>query len=82
MFYIFLYFVYFFCIFIHLQDFYFKLFSLVKQFLLKQFSLAYVRNLDAKQVLFQAIQFSTSTQFNSIWAIDRVLSSPSDCFVP
>ena len=45
-----------------------------KQFHFKQFSLALVRSLDAKTVLFQAIQFSISTQFSSIWPIDRTLS--------
>ena len=40
-----------------------------KQFYFKQFSLAY-----KKTVLFQAIQFSISTQFRSIWPIDTTLS--------
>ena len=30
--------------------------------------------LDVKRVLFQAIQFSVSTQFSSIWPIDSTLS--------
>ena len=57
------------------KHFYFKLFSLVKQFQFKQFSfsLAYVRSLNVKTVLFQAIQLSISTQFSSIWPIDQVL---------
>ena len=40
----------------------------------KQFSLAYVRNLNIKNVLFQVIQFSISTQFNSNSPIERTLS--------
>ena len=36
--------------------------SMSKQFYFKQFSLAYVRNLNSKTVLFQVIQFSTSMQ--------------------
>ena len=58
-----------------LKLFYFKLFSLVKQFKFKQFSLAYERSLNIKTVLFQVIQFSISTQFSSIWTIDKILSS-------
>ena len=45
-----------------------------KQFYFKQFSLAQVYSLNVKAVLFQAIQFGISTQFSSIWAIDRILS--------
>ena len=33
-----------------------------------------VGSLDIKTVLFQVIQFSVSTQFSSIWPIDRILS--------
>ena len=59
--------------------FYFKLFSLVKQFYFKQFSLVSVwffvyTQLNIKTVLFQAIQFSISTHFSSIWPIDMTLS--------
>ena len=35
-----------------------------KQFYFKQFSLAQIRSLNVKNVLFQTIQFSTNTQFN------------------
>ena len=60
-----------------------------KQFDFKQFSLAWVRYLNVKTVLFQTIQFSMSTifkcqyssisnnskvQFSSIWRIERTLS--------
>ena len=45
-----------------------------KQFYFEQFSLADVYNLHVKTVLFQVIQFSISTQFTSIWRIDRALS--------
>ena len=45
-----------------------------KQFKFKQFSLALERSLNLKTVLFQAIQFSISTQFSSIRLIDRTLS--------
>ena len=45
-----------------------------KQSYFKQFSLALVRSLGLKTVLLQAIQFSISTQFSSIWAVDRTLS--------
>ena len=54
-----------------------------KQFHFKQFSLALVRSLNevcslnVKTDLFQAIQFSISTQFSSIWPIDRALSGPT-----
>ena len=37
-----------------------------KQFYLKQFSLAWVRSLNIKRILFQVIQFNISTQFSSI----------------
>ena len=40
----------------------------------KQFSLAWVHSLNLKTVLFQTIQFSISTQFSSIWPMDRTLS--------
>ena len=45
-----------------------------KQFYFKQFSLAEVLSLNVKTVLFQTIQFSISTQFSSIWSINRTLS--------
>ena len=45
-----------------------------KQFHFKQFSLALVRSLNVKTVLFLKIPFSISTQFSSIWPIDRTLS--------
>ena len=44
-----------------------------KQFYFKQFTLTWVRSLNIKSVLFQTIQFSISTQFNSICPIDRTL---------
>ena len=44
-----------------------------KQFYFKQFCLASVHSIKIKTVLFQAIQFSLSTQFSSIWPIDRTL---------
>ncbi len=37
-----------------------------KQFSFKQFSLAYVRSLNVKTVLFQVIQFSISTHFRTL----------------
>ena len=40
-----------------------------KQLYFEQFSLAYVYSLNVKTVLLQAIQFSISTQFSSIWPI-------------
>ena len=66
-----------------------------KQFYFKQFSLAYERSLNIKTVQFQVILFGMSTQFSSIWAVDRTLSGaitpdqsssisgtlPSDCLV-
>ena len=45
-----------------------------KQFHFKQFNLAQVRSLNVKTVLPQVIQFSISTQFSSIWPVDRTLS--------
>ena len=48
-------------------------FNCQKHFYFKQFSLAQVSNLNIKTVLFQVIQFSISTQFTSIWLIDRAL---------
>ena len=45
-----------------------------KQFYFEQFSLAEVHSFIVKTVLFRAILFSISTQFSSIWAIDRSLS--------
>ena len=62
---------------------YFKQFNLAylhtlvlfkKRFYFKQFSLVLVHNLNVKTVLFQAIQFSKSSLFSSIWTIDRTLS--------
>ena len=47
---------------------------MTKQFYFKQFGLALVRSLNVKTVLLQTIQFSLSTQFSSIWPIDRTLS--------
>ena len=49
-------------------------FQVQNRFHFKWFSLAYVSNLNVKTVLFQAIQFSISTQLTSIWSIDRTLS--------
>ena len=46
-----------------------------KQFYFKRFSLASAHSLNIKKVVFQVIQLSTSTHFNSIWPIDRTLSS-------
>ena len=48
---------------------------LYKQFYFKQFSLASVHSLNVKTVLFQAIQFSVSIHFSSIWLLDKALSS-------
>ena len=45
-----------------------------KQFYFKQFSLAWVRSLDVKTVLFQKSVFSISTQFSSIWPMGKTLS--------
>ena len=45
-----------------------------KQFYFKQFSFANVRNLNVKTFRFQAIHFSISAQFTSIWPIDKTLS--------
>ena len=42
-----------------------------KQFYFKQFGLALVHSLQVKTVLFQAVQFSISMHFSSIWPIDR-----------
>ena len=50
-----------------------------KQFYFEQFNFEKVRSLNVKKVLFQAIQFSLSTQFSSIWRIDgneKVLRIP------
>ena len=46
-----------------------------KQFYLKQFSLAKAHSFSVTTVLFPPIQFSISTQFSSIWPIDRTLSA-------
>ena len=69
------------------EQIYFKQFSSVevqfqwqKHFYSKQFSLASKNfhfkqfNLNVKIVLFQAIQLNISTQFSSIWPIDRIFS--------
>ena len=49
------------------KHFYFKLFSLVKEFLFKKFIIAFVyTQINVKTVLIQVIQFSISTQFCSI----------------
>ena len=45
-----------------------------KQFYFEQFILAQKRNLNIKTVLFQAVQFSISTQFSLVWPIDRTQS--------
>ena len=45
-----------------------------KEFYFKQFSLRLVGSLTVKAVLFQPIPFNISTQFISIWPIDRTLS--------
>ena len=45
-----------------------------KQVHFKQFSLTQVRSLNIKTDLFQAIQFSITTQIISVWPIDRTLS--------
>ena len=47
-----------------------------KQFYFEQFSLASGCSLNAKTVLFQAIQFCVSRQFSTIWLIDT-LSGPT-----
>ena len=49
-------------------------FSIQKQFHFKQFSQAYVRSLNVKTVVSQAIQFSISTSFSSFRHIDTTLS--------
>ena len=46
-----------------------------KQLYFNQFSIAYIRSLNMKTVLFQVIHFSMSTQVSSIRHIDRTLSS-------
>ena len=43
-------------------------------FYFKQFSLAWVRILNVKTVLFKIIHFSVSIQFISLWPIDKTLS--------
>ena len=70
------------------RQFYFKLFSLVKnvkwfQVLpcitnssIKHLSFIYTQ-LHVKIVLFQAIQFRVSTEFSSIWPINKTLSGAS-----
>ena len=47
---------------------------MLKQIYFKQFYLAFVGCLNIKTHLFQVIQFSMSTQFSSIWPIERALS--------
>ena len=49
-------------------------FSIQKLFYFKQFSVAKVRSLNVKTVLFQEIQFNISRQFSSIRPKDRTLS--------
>ena len=49
-------------------------FQYQKQFHFQQFSLALVHSLNIKTLLFQAIQFSLSAQFSSVWSIDKTLS--------
>ena len=63
-----------------LKQFYFKQFSLAnkKKFSFKQFTLPQLRSLNTKTVLFQAIQFSVSTYFSSIWVIDGTLSAATN----
>ena len=60
------------------QQFYFKQISLseVHSFNVKNSSISNysVGSLNIKTVLFQAIQFSISTQFSSIWGIDGTQS--------
>ena len=67
------------------KHFCFKLFSLVNKVKWFQVLLCIINNsikhqsfiytqLNVKTVLFQTIQFSLSTQFSSIWPIDRTLS--------
>ena len=65
--------------------FYFKVFTLVNKIKwfhlllcitnnsIKHQSFIYLK-IDVKTVIFQTIQFSISTQFSSIWPIDRILS--------
>ena len=45
-----------------------------KQFYFKQFNSSLVCSVNVKTVLFQRIQLSISTQFITIWTIDRTLS--------
>ena len=47
---------------------------MLKQFFFKQFSLAQACSLNVKIVPFQTIQLNTSTQFSSIWPLNRTLS--------
>ena len=67
------------------KQFYFKQFSLINKVKWLQVLLWITNNsikhksfmhiqLNVKTVLFQTIQFSISTQFSSIWPIDRILS--------
>ena len=49
-----------------------------KQFYFKQFSLALVRSLNVKTVLFKTIQFSIRMDFSSIWPIDRTQSGATN----
>ena len=72
------------------KQIYFKLFSLVNKvkcfqvFLcitnisIKHQSFIYMQ-LNVQTVLFQTIQFSISTQFSSIWPINRTLSGATTC---
>ena len=47
---------------------------MLKQFYFKLISISYVSSWDVNTVLFQTIPFCLSTQFSSIWSIDRTLS--------
>ena len=53
-------------------------FSIQKRFHFKQLGWAQVHSFNVKTVLNQAIQFSISTQFSSIWSIDR--EGPIRCY--
>ena len=56
------------------KHFYFKLFSLVKQFLFQTIQFNVNTQLNVKTVLYQVIQLSINTQFSSIRPIERTLS--------
>ena len=44
---------------------------MLKKFFFKQSNLTLIRSLNVKKILFQTILFILSTQFISIWLIDR-----------